>query len=176
VALAGFGVDSLVEVASAFLVLLRLRAELRGSPLPSRALEKRAALGIGSLFVLLALGIAAGAVLQLHAGTHPPTTLPGLIIGALSLGAMAWLWRTKAEAGRALDSASVMADATCSRACLQLGAVLAIGSLIFILWPRLWWVDATGALALSLLILKEGVEQLRAALRPGFSGGCGCEH
>ena len=40
--------------------------------------------------------------------------------------------------------------------------------------PALWWVDATAGLALTLLIVREGIEGIRSARRPDFSGGCGC--
>jgi len=32
------------------------------------------------------------------------------------------------------------------------------------------------AILLGLLILKEGIEGIRAARSPGFTGGCGCGH
>jgi len=60
VALFGFGADSLIEVGTSLLVLWRLREEqgaCAGSALPR---ERRATLGIGILFLLLAAGTAAG--------------------------------------------------------------------------------------------------------------------
>ena len=59
-------------------------------------------------------------------------------------------------------------------ACIQLSTVLFVGSLIYWAAPALWWVDATAGLALTLLIVREGIEGIRAARRPDFSGGCGC--
>lgn len=168
VALAGFGADSFIEVASALLILWRLR----GWEDPAR--ERRAATGIGILFLLLGLGMSAGALLQLRSGLHPPTTVPGVVVAALSLGVMLWLWRAKLQVGHALQSPALLADAACSRACLQLSGVLFLGSLAFLLSPRLWWMDAAAALGLAVLIAREGIEQLRAARRPDFAGGCGC--
>ena len=169
-ALFGFGADSFIEVASALVVLWRLMDHA------SLARERRAALGIGGLFVLLAVGIAGGAVLQLAAGHHPPTTVPGLVISLLSLAFMAWLWRAKREAAQVLDSATLAADAACSLACIQLSGVLLAGSLVFLVAPRLWWVDAASALALAALIAREGLGMVRAARSPAFTGGCGCGH
>lgn len=169
-ALFGFGADSFIEVASALLVLWKLMDHA------SLDRERRAALGIGGLFVLLAAGVAGGAVVQLAAGHHPPTTVPGLVISLLSLAFMAWLWRAKRAAARALDSATLAADAACSLACIQLSAVLAAGSLVFLVAPRLWWVDAASALVLAALIGREGVGMVRAARSPAFTGGCGCGH
>jgi len=130
----------------------------------------RAALGIGSLFVLLALGIAAGALFQLGSHRHPETTAPGLLVSLLSLGFMFWLWRSKQRAAQALDSRSLEGDAACS----QLSMVLFAGSLAFLLLPALWWADAVAALGLSAFIAREGLSGIRGALKHGFSGGCGC--
>ncbi len=170
VALFGFGADSFIEVASACLVLWKLMDH------GNLERERKATRGIGWLFAFLAAGIAGGAILQLTARTHPPTTLPGLVISLLSLSFMAFLWQAKRQAARAMDSATLMADAACSLACIQLSGVLFLGSLLFLLAPALWWVDAASALGLALLIGKEGISMIRAARSEHFTGGCGCGH
>lgn len=173
VALFGFGADSFIEVGSALLVLWRLRAA-RGCAATRLQRERRATRGIALLFVLLAVGIAAGSAAQLIAHRHPETTLPGVLIALASLGCMAWLWRAKRRAAAVLASPTLAGDAACSLACIQLSAVLLAGSLLFLVWPALWWVDALAALVLAGFILREGILGLRAAARPDFDGGCGC--
>ncbi|MBP1773892.1 MAG: hypothetical protein H6P99_3055 [Holophagaceae bacterium] len=170
IALFGFGADSFIEVASALLVLWKLLDH------GNLARERKATRAIGWLFLALTAGIAGGALLQLTAQRHPPTTVPGLVISLLSLSFMVFLWRAKLQAARALDSATVAADAACSLACIQLSLVLFAGSLLFLVVPTLWWVDATAALGLALLIGKEGVGMIRAARSAAFTGGCGCGH
>ncbi|HJW43997.1 MAG TPA: cation transporter [Geothrix sp.] len=170
IALFGFGADSFIEVASALLVLWKLLDH------GNLERERKATRAIGWLFLALTAGIAGGALLQLTAQRHPPTTVPGLVISLLSLSFMVFLWRAKLQAARALDSATVAADAACSLACIQLSLVLFAGSLLFLLAPALWWVDAMAALALALLIGKEGVGMVRAARSAAFTGGCGCGH
>lgn len=170
IALLGFGADSFIEVASAVLVLWKLLDH------GNLERERKATRGIGWLFLGLAVGISGGASLQIRAQRHPPSTVPGLIISALSLALMAYLWRAKLQTAKALDSATLEADATCSLACIQLSGVLFAGSLLFLLVPTLWWVDAAAALGLALLIGKEGISMIRAARSPGFTGGCGCGH
>jgi divalent metal cation (Fe/Co/Zn/Cd) transporter len=173
-ALAGFGADSFIEVFSAALVLWRFRAEEgAGTALPVER-ERRATLGIGVLFVLLAVGTAAGALAQLRAGGRPDTTLPGLVISAASLSFMFYLWRAKLAVARELDSCTVLKDADCSLACIKLSGVLLAGSAVFAAAPSLWWSDAAAALVLASFIASEGVRTIRAALKPGFAGGCGC--
>ena len=170
IALFGFGADSFIEVASALLVLWKLLDH------GNLARERKATLGIGWLFLALATGMAGGALLQLVARHHPPTTVPGVVISALSLACMVFLWRAKRQAAQALDSATLEADAACSLACIQLSAVLFAGSLLFLLLPGLWWVDAAAALGLALLIGREGLGMVRAARSAAFTGGCGCGH
>lgn len=173
VALWGFGFDSLIEVASAVVVMARLR---QGFKAPGTASERRAVLAIGFLFMSLAVVILLGAALQLRSRHHPPTTLPGLVISSASLAFMFFLWRAKTRVADALDSAALKSDAACSRACIQLSSVLFAGSLLFMLSPSLWWLDGAAAILLGSLILKEGMEGISAARSPDFTGGCGCGH
>jgi divalent metal cation (Fe/Co/Zn/Cd) transporter len=170
IALFGFGADSFIEVASALLVLWKLLDH------GNLARERKATKGIGWLFLFLAAGIAGGAILQLVTQRHPPTTVPGLVISILSLSFMVFLWRAKLHTAKGLDSSTVAADAACSLACIQLSMVLFAGSLLFLLAPSLWWVDAAAALGLALLIGREGFNMIRAARSEGFTGGCGCPH
>lgn len=173
ISLMGFGADSLIEVASATLVLWRLAAGHDGGAI-SKSRERVATRWIGVLFVLLALGTSAGAVLRLLQRAHPDTALPGLVVALISLSFMFFLWRAKQRAARVLDSATLEKDAACSRACIQLSAILLAGSGLFVVAPSLWWADAVAALALSGLIGREGIDTMRAAAKEDFDGGCGC--
>jgi divalent metal cation (Fe/Co/Zn/Cd) transporter len=173
VALFGFGADSFIEVGSAMIVLWRLREE-SSCEVTRMKRERNATLGIGILFALLALATLGGSLMQLAANRHPGTTLPGLAISLLSLVFMFWLWKAKRRTARALDSRTLEGDAACSLVCIQLSLVLLSGSLAFLIAPALWWADAVAAIALSVLIGKEGISGIRAALNPDFTGGCGC--
>lgn len=170
VALWGFGLDSLVEVGSAALVLWRLR-DTCGHASPR---ERTATLAIGALFLVLAASVVAGSGLQLWRHEHPHTTLPGVVISTASLSFMVYLWRAKLRTARVLDSATLRADAACSLACIQLSAVLLAGSLAFALAPELWWADAAAGFGLAVLIAREGLGMIQAARKPDFQGGCGC--
>ncbi|MBI5239040.1 MAG: heavy metal transporter [Elusimicrobia bacterium] len=174
VALAGFGADSFIEVASALAVLWRFRGEAGLAARPDLEAERRATRAIGRLFLALAAGTAAASALKLWRQEGPDTTLPGAIIALASLSFMFWLWSAKKAVARGLDSSTVEKDADCSLACIKLSAVLLAGSLLCGLVPALWWADSAAALALAFLIGSEGLETMRAAGRPDFSGGCGC--
>jgi len=171
--LLGFGVDSLIEVGSAGLVLWRLQSDL-GEGSISRERERRATLGIGILFVLLAVGAGAGALLRLVTGAAASTGWPGLFVAGVSLSFMFALWYGKRRAADALNSITLRKDAGCSMACIHLSFVLLAGSLLTIVSPQLWWADAIAALVLGVLIGREGVGTVRAARSPTFDGGCGC--
>jgi len=173
ISLMGFGADSLIEVASATLVLWRLAAGHRGGE-TSKKRERRATHWIGVLFILLALSTVAGAVVQLVGRNHPDTALPGLVVALVSLSFMFFLWRAKHRAAQVLDSATLEKDAACSRACIQLSVVLLAGSGLYLVAPSLWWADSAAALILASFIGREGVDTVRAAARTDFDGGCGC--
>lgn len=173
VALWGFGLDSLVEVASAAVVLWRLRGALEAR---AQQRERQATLAIGGLFLVLAAGVLAGSAGQLLGRHRPDSSLPGILVALVSLAVMAWLWRAKLAAAVALDSATLRGDAACSLACIQLSCVLLGGSLVSGLFPALWWADGLAAAVLALLIAREGAAMVRAARRPDFQGGCGCAH
>jgi len=173
--LVGFGVDSLIEVASASIVLWRFRGEsgLAEVGLASDR-EKLATRGIGALFTGLALFTAISALLQFRSNSHPETTVPGVIVSTLSLSFMFFLWKAKKRVAMDLDSRTMERDAACSLACIQLSFILFFGSILFLVFPSLWWADGVASLALSYFIGREGVETFRASFSTDFEGGCGC--
>ena len=102
------------------------------------------------------------------------TTLPGLVISAVSLSFMFYLWRAKLAVARVLDSCTVLKDADYALACIRLSGVLLAGSAVFAAAPGLWWADSAAALVLAAFIAREGAGTIRAARRQDFAGGCGC--
>ncbi len=174
VALLGFGADSLIEVGSAGLVLWRFGDGARTATPEGARRDRLASRGIGFLFLGLAAATAAGAAARLWEKAPPETALAGLVISAVSLSFMFFLWAAKLRAARALDSATLRGDAACSLACIQLSAVLFAGSVAFTVAPALWWADAAAALALAALIAREGWGIARASFRADAGAGCGC--
>lgn len=171
-ALFGFGVDSFVEVGAAVMVLWRLRGDFGTGDALARDREKTATIVIGSLLLLLAVGVTIGSVLELATGGHPTSTVPGLVVSTLSIALMLFLWRAKRSVALELDSRTLLSDAACSRSCLQLSVVLLVGSLLYVLFPVLWWADSIAAIGLAGLIGWEGYQSIKAARQPDFTGGC----
>lgn len=174
VSLAGFGFDSFIEVGAALLILWRYQDTKGTDEISNQKREIIATKGIAILFLVLAVSTLLSAVFQLINHKQPATTLPGTLISLLSLSFMFYLWKAKLQAADALQSKSVKKDADCSKACIKLSVVLLLGSLLFFLFPSLWWADSVAAGLLSFLIGKEGWETYQAAHRPDFAGGCGC--
>ncbi len=157
VALLGFGIDSFIEVASAAVVLWRFvhEVDVGSTPLDSER-EKNATKVIGFLFLILAAVVFIFSSQQILTLSHPVTTLPGLLISALSLTTMLFLWSTKLKAAKKLGSTTALNDASCTLACIKLSAVLFAGSLIYLVVPKLWWIDSAAAIALAVFIAQEG--------------------
>ncbi len=143
ISLLGFGLDSFIEVASALIVLFKLKTSNPDNNLKN---ERRATFAIGVLFFLLSLNVFGNSGYQLWHKGSPDTTLPGILVSLVSLSFMFFLWRMKQSVALGLNSSTVMADARCSLACIKLSFVLLIGSGLFWFFPALWWVDSVAAI------------------------------
>lgn len=161
--LVAFGADSFIETFSAMVILWHFNKPDRN--------ETTALKLIAGLFFLLGGLALFGAGLQLYSGSHPTTTLPGIIISAISLSFMFFLYKAKMKVGTELKSETVLKDAACSLACIQLSGVLFIGSLLFQVFPTLWWVDAVAAIVIAYYVFKEGRETYLASRGEDC---CGC--
>ena len=171
-ALIVFGIQSLVEVLSAALVVYRFHRELQNDSSINLVLERRATLGIGILFILLTLGtwIASTVALAMH--SEPDSSKPSLIVSAASLVCMIFVWLPKPWIATELDSSVMRGEAACSLACIYLTIMLFAGSLIYKLWQNGWWIDSTMAILLGFFFLHEGWEMIAWARNKDFNGGC----
>jgi divalent metal cation (Fe/Co/Zn/Cd) transporter len=97
VALAGFGLDSLIEIGASTVVIWELSGT--GGDRQRRALRL-----IGGAFVLLAAYLLAQSTIVLAAGYHPRHSVAGMAWTALTAAAMFTLAAGKASTGRALDN------------------------------------------------------------------------
>jgi divalent metal cation (Fe/Co/Zn/Cd) transporter len=161
-ALFGFGVDSFVEVISGIGVL-HMVVRMRRRPVEEHDRFEVTALRItGAGFILLAAGLTVGGILSIVTARVPDTTVPGMVIAAVSLVTMWVLVRYKLRVGQALSSDAIIADAHCTRACLRLSLVLLVSSGVYALtgWG---FVDALGSFGIGLLALFEGREALQKA-------------
>jgi divalent metal cation (Fe/Co/Zn/Cd) transporter len=166
----GFGVDSFIEVMSG-IGILAMVIRIRQHPDTPRGQFERAALRItGWSFYLLAAGLLATAIYNIFTRHKPEATLSGTIISLISI-AMMWLLVTgKRKAGRALNSAPILADANCTMVCIYMSVVLLAASLIY-QFTGFGFVDSLGAIGLIYFSYSEGKESFEKA--EGVE--CACE-
>jgi divalent metal cation (Fe/Co/Zn/Cd) transporter len=161
--LLAFGIDSLIELASAAVMLWRLRLEFQGRAGFERIkiIERRAALWTGYLLYALAAYVVASSAYGLALGHRADVkeSIWGLIIGIVAILAMPGLAYYKRKLARPdrLDSKSLRADAAEAVSCAYLAGVLVIGLLLSRLlgW---WWLDSVAAIALLPFIVLEAHE------------------
>ncbi len=163
VALTGFGVDSVIEVASGVVLWWRLRAELGSAPV-GRTVETRAARAAGALLLALAAYLVVESGRRLIVGDQPEPSPVGMALAALSLIVMPLLARAKLRTARALESAALRADAHETIVCawLSLTTLVGLGLNALLGW---WWADPLAALAMLPLIVREGLEAWQAPLK-----------
>jgi divalent metal cation (Fe/Co/Zn/Cd) transporter len=156
-ALFGFGLDSFIEMISGFGIVQMVR-RIRHQPQSSRSPFEVTALRItGTSFYLLATGLALSAVLNIVWGRTPVTTFWGVVISSVSIGIMAALIYGKLRAGKALNSAPLIADARCSQVCIYMSIVLLLSSLIYET-TGFGYADSLGTLGLVWFSVTEGRE------------------
>lgn len=162
VALLGFGVDSFVESVSGLVLIWRLRVEGQGHADETwvETVERRAERLVGISFFLLAAYIAFDAVTSLANQERPAASPVGIALTSLSIGVMLWLARAKRRTATGLGSRALAADAEQTQACWYLSIVVLAGIGLNALFGW-WWADPVAALAVTALLLREGLEAWR---------------
>ena len=157
IALVGFGIDSIIEVASGVALLWRLH----GDNAEQRERRERVTLRIvGICFLALAAYVAFDSIKSLVRHELPERSIPGIVITSLSIIVMPILARAKRRVGRALNSGAMIADAKQTDLCLYLSGIT-IGGLLLNAVFGWWWADPAAALIMVPIIAREGVEGLR---------------
>jgi divalent metal cation (Fe/Co/Zn/Cd) transporter len=169
VALVGFGFDSVIETASASVLLWRLRAGL--SPEEQERVERMAHRLVGVCFLALAVYVSVESVRALWLRSGAERSLAGIILACLSVVVMPLLARAKRNVAAELRSGALHADSRQTDFCAYLSAILLLGLLLNWLlgW---WWADAVAALVMAPIILREGVQGIRGEA----CGDCGPAH
>jgi divalent metal cation (Fe/Co/Zn/Cd) transporter len=166
----GFGIDSFVEVISGIGIWHMVR-RIRSAGGESKDTFERLALRItGWAFFLLTAGLVVSSGLSIYEHHRPDSTVWGIIVSLVSIACMWLLIHYKIKVGAALDSPAILADAACSRVCLQLSLVLLAASTGYEL-TGIGGFDAVGALLIAFLAFREGREALRKA--KGLNCCCG---
>jgi divalent metal cation (Fe/Co/Zn/Cd) transporter len=168
VSLIGFGLDSVIEVASGVTLIWRLHHDFN---LSRREHAERTTLTIvGWCFIALAFYIVyeSGSTLIRHEA--PERSMPGIVIAAASLVAMPLLARAKRRVASGIESAAMHADSRQTDFCAYLSAIL-LGGLLLNALVGWWWADPLAGLVMVPVIAKEGVDAVRGT---SCCGQCGC--
>ena len=153
-ALIGFGLDSVIEVASAVALSWQFSAK---DPERREHLTLRI---IAVSFFALAAFVAVDAVRSLAGAGEAQHSTPGIVIAALSLAVMPVLSWLQRRAGRELGSKTAVADSKQTLLCTYLSAVLLVG-LVLNSTLGWWWADAGAALVIAGIAVREGLNAWR---------------
>lgn len=166
VALIGFGLDSVIEVAAAGILIWRL--SIHSSPEEEERGEKKALFFVGVTFFLLAAYIGYESISKLWKHEIPHESMAGILIAILSIIIMPSLGFAKHKIARQIKSKALEADAMETIICAILSVILLIG-LTLNYFFGLWWADPVAGLVMVLFIAKEGweaVEESRERCNP----------
>jgi len=153
-ALIGFGLDSLIEVASAAAVAWQFSGR------DPEARERTALRIIAVSFFALAAYVTVESVRALFGAVEPKPSTVGIVLAALSLVIMPVLSYAQRRAGRELGSASAVADSKQTLLCAYLSGVLLVGLVLNSLFG--WsWADPVVALVIAAVAVREGREAWR---------------
>ena len=149
VALAGFGLDSLIEIVASLVVVWQLQE------MQAVKRERRALRIIGVAFLLLAVYIAAQSSYVLAAEAHPHHSPLGIVWLALTAAAMFTLAAGKRATGRALSNRVLQTEArvTVIDGLLATAVLLGLIANAALGW---WWADPVAALVIVYYGIREG--------------------
>jgi divalent metal cation (Fe/Co/Zn/Cd) transporter len=153
-ALIGFGLDSVIEVASAAAVAWQFSGK------DPEARERTALRVIAVSFFALAAYVTFESASALITQERAEHSTVGIVLAAVSLLVMPGLSYAQRRAGRELGSASAVADSKQTLLCTYLSAVLLAGLGVNSLFGW-WWADPLAALVIAAVAVREGREAWR---------------
>jgi divalent metal cation (Fe/Co/Zn/Cd) transporter len=161
--LVAFGLDSVIELMSAGVLVWRLSVELRRGQSFSEDAERIASRIGGVLLFALAAYVVIAAGWNLWQQHGEEFSWPGLVVTLLAIPVMRYLAVRKLDIAGRLGSRALRADAMEAITCGWLSFV-AVVSLAAQALFGFWWIDSAGSLAIVWLLVKEG--------REAWAGAC----
>jgi len=147
VALAGFGLDSLIEIGASTVVIW----ELSGT---GEERQRRAMRLIGFAFAALAVYLLVQSTVVLAIGYHPRHSVPGIVWTAVTAAAMFALAAGKARTGRALDNPVLLTEGRVT----AVDGILAVAVLLGLTLNAAagwWWADPAAGYVLVFYAARE---------------------
>lgn len=158
VALAGFGLDSVIEIFASLVVVWQLTGA-------GKARERRALRLIGGAFFALAVYVLSQFLFTLITRTRPDTSPLGIVWLAATLAAMLLLAYGKGITGRALENPVLTTESHVTLIDALLAAVVLAGLVLNALFG--WWLADPLA---GLVIVYYGIKEGRAAWHESREG------
>jgi divalent metal cation (Fe/Co/Zn/Cd) transporter len=158
-ALIGTGTDVLADMLSSVVLVWRFRVELSGGR-PGHEVERHAHLVASLALLVVAVGVAAGAISHLVSGRGAESDVAGVTIATLSLVVLPVLAALKLRIAAAVPSPALRTDALIT----LVGAATALLSLVGLVLTRtLHWTaaDPVAALGIAVLAAVTGGVELR---------------
>jgi divalent metal cation (Fe/Co/Zn/Cd) transporter len=159
VSLVGFGLDSIIEVTSGAALLWRLHHDLNESR--REAVERITLRIVGWCFISLAVYVASDSGWSLLKHEKPERSILGIVVATVSVVVMPLLARAKRRIAAGIGSAAMKADSKQADFCTYLSAIL-LGGLLLNAVLGWWWADPVAALVMVPIIVKEGIDGVRA--------------
>jgi divalent metal cation (Fe/Co/Zn/Cd) transporter len=156
VALAGFALDSCIEIFASLVVVWQLKDTA------TREREQRAVRLIGFAFLGLALYLVGQTVVTLAAGIRPDSSPLGIGWLAATVVAMFSLAAAKGGTGRALGNLTLQTEAKVTMIDGTLAATILVG-LVLNAALGWWWADLAGGFVIIGYGLREGSVVLRGS-------------
>ncbi len=155
IALAGFGLDSLIEIFASVIVVWELTNA-------SKEREAKALRLIGIAFLCLAFYILAQSAVIILSGSRPHTSLPGILWLAATLVAMLLLAWGKKVTGEKIQNLVLMTESRVTLIDAFLAAAVFLGLILNAAFGW-WWADPLAGLVIVYYGIKEGWHALHGA-------------
>jgi divalent metal cation (Fe/Co/Zn/Cd) transporter len=171
IALVGLGAGSTVDGSASAVLVWRFRHE-RSTRRESDLVERRAARVVGAALVVMGLGVSGSAVAALGGHSEAERSTAAVVLTAASMLVLPVLARAKLRLAGLLSSPALRDDGVLSLAGAAL-ATVTLASLVLNAAFGWWRSDAVAALAIALVLLREGGRVLGSSQRE--LGGVGAD-
>jgi divalent metal cation (Fe/Co/Zn/Cd) transporter len=159
IALVGFGLDSIVESLSGFILIWRLCKHGAASGAEEITSENKAIRFVAITFFLLGAYVVYESAKKLIFAEIPAPSVPGIIIALLSIIIMPILSIAKRDLGLKINSKALVADSKETLACAFLSLPLLLG-LAANYFFGFWQLDPLVGLIVASFLFREGHELL----------------
>lgn len=160
VSLTAFGLDSIVELICAGVLVQRLAAAREAAPVVVEAAERRAARIVGTLLLVAAAYVSVEAIWHLWHHTIPQYGGMGLVLTSSTVPVMVALGNGKLALSRQLHSRALRADAMGNVVCWYLAVVVLVGVVLYRLF-HWWWIDGAASHVIVIVLVLEGIAAWR---------------